>query len=247
MVSKREIIARHRLNQIINATPTRKRSALRARLGSSLGYTGSVKNRRDQITNLTAGRRTKLTSKRITTINSWYRRRALGQVRNTDVPNVKYNEYFILNDSERINLAGYHVETIENQIDPNVWTLPPPPQLIINTIAHIRAFSFAAIEYGGQAIIGARFMIPWGDNLRTVVGTNINKLFTKFNGAIFDAFESPPPTGGYRILELAFSDLGASWVEIKYDAPVDARGYGIFLESRQKKKGEVYKLRTVNF
>lgn len=247
-IERREVIARARLNEMINATPRNKRARFRARLGNSLGFSGSSKNKRDQVANIASNRsRTKLSSKRVTRINEYYRRRALGQVSGVNVPNIKANEYFILNDSERINLAGYHVETIDNQPDPNVWILPPPPELIINTVAHIRAFSFCAIEYGGRAVIGASFMIPWGDNLRSVVGTNISKLFKKFNGAIQDSFESPPPGGGYRILEIAFSDLGASIVESNWDAPVDAYGYGIFLESRKKKKGEIYKLRTVTF
>ena len=248
---RRVAIARHRLKMMLKETPTRKRRTFRRRLGTSLGYKGSPKNRADQVTSLASRRRGRMTDKRIQKINAWYRRRALGQVDDVSVPDVEAREYFILNDNERFVIPKLwhlsHVSAGEFEEAPNIWTIPPPPTIIINTVAHIRAFSFGIIDAGGQnPTIGASFMIPWGSSLVNAVGDDIRDLFKKFNGVIYDAFLSPPPEQGYSILALAFSNLGAITIADEYDSEVDGQGYGIFLESRRRPKGQVYQLKEVS-
>ena len=44
---------------------------------------------------------------------------------------------------------------------------------------------------------------------------------------------------------MAFSDPGAVALKEEFDIEIDAYGYGIFLESRRRPKGQIYKLRTV--
>lgn len=247
--ARREAIARHRLKLMLKATPGNRRSTFRRRLGTSLGYTGSSKNRADQVTNIARGRRSKLTATRMRRINEWYRRRATGQVPGVDVPDVNARDYFVLNDNERIVLpqAWHKAEVLDQEFeqDPNIWTIPPPPNIIINTVAHIRAFAFGIIDRGGGAVFGASFTIPWQDLLIKAAGDDIRELFKKFNGVIYEAFLSPPPDGGYRILAMGFTDAGAQSLAVAFDSEVDAYGYQIALESRRRPKGKIYKLRTV--
>jgi len=247
--ARREAIARHRLKRMLEETPLSRRRSLRLRLARSMGYGGKPKTRSDAITAIARGRRGRWTELRMRRVNEWYRRRALGQVPGVDVPDINARDYTILYDNERMNLAGMHISDVDADTfaaDPDVWTIPPPPNLIIDTVAHIRSFAYAVIQYGGGLEVGASFMIPWGDMLRKAVGTDIRKLFARFNAVIYDAFMSPPPDGGYRILALAFNNAGAQAIAAVSDTEVDAYGYGIFLESRRRPKGQTYKLKTVS-
>ena len=247
--SRREAIARHRLKVMLRATPSNRRTTFRRRLGTSLGYSGSTKNRADQVTNIAKGRRSRLTDTRMRRINEWYRRRATGKIPGVDVPDVNARDYFVLNDNERIVLPStwYKPAVLDQEFeqDPNIWVIAPPPNIIINTVAHIRAFAFGIIDRGGGAVFGASFTIPWQDLLIRASGDDIRDLFKKFNGVIYEAFLSPPPDGGYRILALAFTDAGARSMADAFDSEVDAYGYQIALESRRRPKGKIYKLRTV--
>jgi len=248
--ARREAIARHRLKMMIKETPPGRRRRLRSGLGKSLGFKGSAKNRADQVTNISRGRRARLTPLRMRRINEWYRRRALGQVPGVSVPDVNARDYFILNDNERIVLpTTWHKSQVTNdefESDPNIWTIPAPVNIIINTVAHIRAFSFGVIDRGQDFFYGASFMVPWGDLLFKAVGDDIRDLFRRFNGVIYEAFMSPPPDQGYLIAALAFSDAGAFELREAYDVEIDGFSYGIFLESRRRPKGQVYKLKTVS-
>lgn len=247
--ARREAIARHRLKLMLRETPPSRRRAFRRRLGSSLGYGGSPRNRSDQVTSLARGRRGRFTPIRMRRINEWYRRRALNQVPGVNVPDVNARDYFILNDNERLVIpSAWHKDEVESgefEQDPNIWNIQPPTNIIVNTVAHIRAFAFGAIDRGQDFIVGASFMVPWGDLLFKAVGDDIRDLFSKFNGVIYEAFLSPPPEQGYQLIALGFADSGAYALAERYDIEIDGFGYGIFLESRRRPKGQIYKLRNV--
>ena len=246
-MSRREAIARHRLREIIEATPANKRSKVRAQIAKSMGFKGTARSRSNAVGRILGGTR-KLTDKRIKTIYSWYGRRARGEVAGVSVPNVKASEYQILGTMERMNITKYAVPYITDeqfQRNSTIWVSDPPP-IIIDTVAHIRAFAFAAIERGGTFIQGASFTIPWGEMYIRAIGRDIRILFKKFNGAVNEAFTMNPPGGGYRIIALAFNESGARELEEMFDIAIDSYGYGVFLESRRAKRGEPYRLVEVN-
>ena len=247
-MSRREAIARYRLRQIIEATPKSKRPALRAKIAKSMGFKGTARSRSNTISRILKGDR-KMTSKRVDTIYSWYGRRARGEVAGVNIEKIDARDYKVLGTMERMNITQYAVDYItdEDFLDRRtIWTTPTPPPIVIDTVAHIRAFSFAAIERGGTFIQGASFTIPWGDMFIRAIGRDIQILFKKFNGAVNEAFSMRPPGGGYRIIALAFNESGARTLAEMYDIEIDSYDYGVYLESRRTKRGEPYRLVEVN-
>lgn len=243
MMSRREAIARYRLREIIEATPKSKRPALRAKIAKSMGFKGTARSRSNSISRVLQGTR-KMTNKRVNVIYAWYGRRARGEVAGVSVPNIRASDYQVLGTMERMNITQYAVPYItEEQFQQNrtIWVSDPPP-IIIDTVAHIRAFVFAAIERGGTFIQGASFTVPWGEMYIRAIGRDIRILFKKFNGAVNEAFTMSPPGGGYRIIALAFNEQGARYLEDMFDIPIDSYDYGVFLESRRAKRGEPYRL-----
>ena len=113
-MSRREAIARHRLREIIEATPRNKRAAVRAKLGKSMGFKGTPTSRSNAVGRILGGTR-KLTDKRIKTIYSWYGRRARGEVSGVSVPNIKASEYQVLGTMERMNITQYAVPYITDE------------------------------------------------------------------------------------------------------------------------------------
>ena len=243
-MSRREAIARYRLRQIVDATPRAKRPALRAKLAKSMGFKGTARSRSNTISRILKGDR-KMTSRRVDVIYSWYGRRARGEVAGVTIPKINASDYKVLGTMERMNITQYAVDYVtEEQFESarTIWNTPTPPPIVIDTVAHIRAFTFAAIERGGTFIQGASFTIPWGDMFIRAIGRDIQVLFKKFNGAIDEAFSMRPPGGGYRIIGIAFNEAGARSLAEMFDIEIDSYDYGVFLESRRTKRGVPYRL-----
>ena len=246
-MSKRQAIARYRLREMIDATPAAKRPALRAKIATSMGYKGTNRSKSNTIGRLLKGDR-QIKDSRIDTIYAWYGRRARGEVAGVTVPKIRASDYQVLNTMERMSITQYALPYITDeqfQQNKNIWISEPPP-IIIDTVAHIRAFAFAAIERGGTLLYGASFTIPWGEMYIRAIGKDIRILFKKFNGAVNEAFGMRPPGEGYRIIALAFTESGAQDLAEMFDIEVDSYDYGIFLESRRAKRGEPYRLIEVN-
>ena len=246
-MTRREAIARHRLREMIDATPAAKRPTMRAKIAASMGFKGTKRSRSDAVGKLLRGERA-MTGARVTRIYDWFGRRARGEVRGVEVRKIAAKDYQVLGTMERMVLTPYavsHIDADEFMQRRTIWTMPAPP-IVIDTVAHIRSFAFAIIERAGYFYIGGSFTIPWGEMSVRAIGRDIVALFRKFNGAIYEAFTMRPPGEGYRIVALAFTEEGAAILAEEYDVAVDSYGYGVFLESRRVKRGEPYRLKEVS-
>ena len=242
---KNNLVARSRLRTMIDATPANRRRAFRLRIAKSMGFKGKDKNLVNQVRRIETGK-ARMTPKRRQRIAEYYRRRANGEVAGVTVPDIKFNEYLVVGRMEYTKLTQFAVDSITaEELDrlKSIW-IANFDYIIVEDVSQIRAFIYAVIERGSGFLDGS-FQIPWSDMGINASGMNVRVMASKFNKVVKAAFRDVPPTGGYRIVAIAFNATGAREIADAYGTEVDAFNYDIVLESKRKVKGKEYNMRLV--